>query len=338
MSLLQSTRHIIMMEPSGFYSNPETMATNTYQADNPADRRGLNTAAVAEFRNLRDTLVDHGVFVTTLKGTVQSPDDLFCNNWISTHPDGVAVLYPMLAHNRRLERRPELLEWFSRRYRFALDLSAEEVNGKFLESTGSLALDRVNKRAYVALSDRTDADLAERWADVMGYELIFFNTRNHVGKPVYHTDVVMFIGTSLIGICADCIVPEDIDRVLGKIQETHRVLLLSMDQLRSFCGNALEVRGNPLPQEMAPGVGTSHGGGTTFSSPSANNRPNFSLSPDNRVQDARYLALSSGAYGALSPDQKDLIAMYFDGIITAAIPTIERFGGGSVRCMLLEAG
>lgn len=294
----QSTRHIMMMEPLAFLSNPETMETNTYQAENPTDTGSVNARAVGEFRTLRDRLVTAGVIVTTVQGSARSPDDIFCNNWVSTHGDGSMVLYPMLAPNRRLERRPELLKMLSGRYRTALDLSPEEINGKFLESTGSLALDRVNKRAYVALSARTDQDLAEAWADVMGYELVFFKTRNHVGKPVYHTDVVMFIGTSMIGICADCIVPEDIDRVLSKIRETHRVMLLNMDQLRNFCGNALELRG--------------HG-------------------------DRRLLALSSRAYDALTPEQKDTVMMYFDGgIVASPIPAIETYGGGSVRCMLLE--
>lgn len=309
----QSTRHIIMMEPAGFRSNPETFDTNTYQAENPADISALNTMAVKEFRGLRDRLVEHGVIVTTWTGEPTSPDAVFCNNWVSTHrmDDGSMgmVLYPMLAPNRRLERRPELLEWLSGRYRTLLDLTDAENQGKYLESTGGLALDRVNNRAYCALSGRSNLTLAQQWCDTMGYELIAFNTRNHVGKPVYHTDVVMFIGTSMIGICADCILPEDLTRVLNKIQETHRVMVLSMDQLRSFCGNALEVRGTRR-------VGLPFGDTPT---------------------ERRYLAMSDGAYSALDPHQKDLIAMYFDGgVITSPIPTIEKYGGGSVRCMLLE--
>lgn len=288
----------MMMEPAGFHSNPETRDTNTYQADNDTDMLAINQAAVVEFRALRDRLVEAGVIVTTVLGQAASPDDIFCNNWVSTHAGAEMVLYPMLAPNRRIERRPELLHMLSGRYRTALDLSAEEQIGRYLESTGSLALDRVNKRAYVAKSARTDPELAKRWAHVMGYELVFFDTQNHVGKPVYHSDVVMFIGTSLIGICADCIAPDQVEYVLEKIRETHQPLLLTMDQLRHFCGNALEVRGT-----------------------------------DNQ----RYLAMSAAAYDALRPDQKDTIALAFDGgVITSPIPTIEKYGGGSVRCMLLE--
>jgi hypothetical protein len=321
----QSTSHIIMMEPLGFHSNPETRETNTYQAEDPLDVNHIQMAAVKEFRGLRDALVDHGVIVTTWRGSGISPDDLFCNNWVSTHRDdggrAQMVLYPMLAPNRRLERRAELLAWLRGWYEVALDLSVQEQAGRYLESTGSLALDRVNKRAYCALSARTDLGLAEQWCQEMGYELVAFHTRNHVGKPVYHTDVVMFIGTSLIGICADCIVPEDVERVLSKIRETHRLLLLSMDQLRSFCGNALEVRG------------TTYGPRGVASDTETGLQQQISI----QGQGYLYLAMSDAAYKALLPDQKDLIAMYFNGgVITAPIPTIEKYGGGSVRCMLLE--
>jgi hypothetical protein len=356
---LQSTRHIIMMEPVGFHSNPETVETNTYQSPDPDDTGKVNAAAAREFRGLRDALVSHGVFVTTFLGTAESPDDIFCNNWVSTHPrdDGTAgmVLYPMLAQNRRIERRPEIMHWLSGRYDVILDLSAEELQGRYLESTGSLALDRVNKRAYCALSSRSDETLAQAWCDAMGFELITFNTRNHVGKPVYHTDVVMFVGTGLMGVCADCIVPDDVDRVLGRMRETHRVMTLTMDQLRSFCGNALEVRGADFGGAVGP-----HGFDATYDLQTTDTRavprpaPEISGYDKTTIKsqvssglqgqtigvgsiERRYLALSSAAYSALSPDQKDLIAMYFDGgVITSPIPTIERYGGGSVRCMLLE--
>lgn len=299
---LQSARHIMMMEPVAFHSNPETRDTNTYQADDPKDVGGINAAAVAEFRALRDALVEAGVIVTTVIGQAASPDDIFCNNWVSTHADdnGAAsmVLYPMLAPNRRIERRPELLDLLSGTYKTALDLSAEENAGRFLESTGSLALDRVNKRAYVALSPRTNIDLAQKWCDVMGFELITFNTKNHVGKPVYHSDVLMFIGTKMIGLCVECLVPEDRARIVGRIRETHTLMEITMDQLRSFCGNALELRG---------------------------------------TGDKRLLAMSGAAHAALIPDQIKMISENFDaGIVSSPIPTIEKYGGGSCRCMLLE--
>ena len=293
----QSTRHIMMMEPADFHSNPQTMETNQYQAPDPEDTSGIHEAAVQEFRVLRDTLVEHGVIITTVCGQGACPDDVYCNNWVSTHADNRMILYPMLAENRRTERRPELLKILKRYYDVILDLTAYETKGRYLESTGSLAMDRVNGVIYSALSDRTDRDLALEAAQSLGFEIEFFDTRNHVGKPVYHSDVLMFIGSGYAGLCTECIVEDDRARILDRLSRTHEVIELSMEQLRSFCGNALEVRGR---------------------------------------QNVKMLAMSSGAHDALRDDQKAIILKHVSKIVHAPIPTIEKYGGGSVRCMLLE--
>jgi len=233
----------MMMEPADFHSNPQTMATNQYQEPDPDNVESVQEAAVREFRNLRDTLVENGVIVTTACGQKGCPDDIFCNNWVSTHFDRRMVLYPMLAENRRTERRPELLKVLRQHYDVALDLSEYERQGRFLESTGSLAMDRVNHKIYCALSPRSDQGLAEEVAKTMNFEMVFFNTNNHVGKPVYHSDVMMFLGTGYVGICSACILEEDRSRVLNCLAKDREVIDLSMDQIRSFCGNALELRG-----------------------------------------------------------------------------------------------
>ncbi len=301
----QSTRHIMMMEPAEFYSNPQTMETNQYQAENPEDITAIHDSAVNEFRTLRDLLVENGVVVTSAIGQKGCPDDVYCNNWVSTHNGrngAQMVLYPMLAENRRTERRPGLLKFLDRHYDTLIDLSAMELEGRYLESTGSLAMDRVNGVIYSTISGRTDMDLARQVADKLGYEIEFFETLNHAGKPVYHTDVVMFLGTGYIGICAEAILEKDRARVLSRMRKTHEVIELTMAQLRSFCGNALEVRG--------------------------------------RIQDdgheEKMLAMSGSAYRALTDDQKAVILKYVSRIVHSDIPTIEKYGGGSVRCMLLE--
>ena len=291
----------MVMEPVAFRANEQTRSTNSYQSDNPDNLNPVQEAAKSEFRGLRDTLAEAGVIMTTTLGKHDCPDDVFCNNWVSTHlnDDGKRsmVLYPMLADNRRTERRPELIEWLGRSYETALDLSQYENTNKYLESTGSLAMDRVNKRAFCALSSRSDQELAEKFCENMGYELHRFQTENHEGKPVYHTDVMMFIGTGYIGICLECILPEDRKRILSEVEKYHTVIELSMEQLRQFAGNALEIRG---------------GSGQTF------------------------LAMSNAAEQSLTPTQKQNIRKHVTDILSAPIPTIEKYGGGSVRCMLLE--
>lgn len=293
----QSTRHIMMMEPADFYSNPQTMETNTYQAENDRPAADINAQAIREFRAFRDTLVEHGVIVTTALGQKGCPDDIYCNNWVSTHADDKMVLYPMLADNRRLERRAELIALLKQTYDVALDISAEELDGRFLESTGSLGIDRVNKVIYCALSPRTNEDLARKAAAALGCEIEFFRTKNHAGVPVYHTDVLMFFGTGYIGCCTETIIPEDRERIVARIQKTHELVDLTMEQMRAFSGNALEVRG---------------------------------------TNDNKMLVMSSSGHGALRDDQRDQILKYVTKIVHSDLTTIEKYGGGSARCMLLE--
>ncbi len=295
--MLQTTNKIMMMEPAGFHSNPQTMETNTYQEDDPKDISSVQQKSVIEFRGLRDRLIEAGVIVVTALGQKESPDDIFCNNWVATLSGGRMVLYPMLAKNRRIERREDIMEYLGRSYDVALDLSHEELEGRFLESTGSHWLDRVNRVAYIALSPRTNKELAAQWCRHFEFEPVFFQTKNHVGKPVYHTDVLMYIGTDVAGICSSCIIEEDRGRVLEKLKKHRAIVDISMDQLKSFCGNTLEVRGR-----------------------------------DNQ----KILVMSKAAYTAYTDTQKSDLLKYTDDIIYSDISTIETYGGGSARCMLLE--
>lgn len=293
----QSTNHIMMMEPVAFCANEQTAPTNQYQHENPDNVASVQEDAVKEFRALRDVLVDAGVIVTTVLGQEGSPDDVFCNNWVSTYEDRKMALYPMLADNRRIERRPELLDFLSGRYDTALDLSREELSGRYLESTGAHVLDRVNRVAYCGLSARSDEALAREWAKMFDYELVTFETRNHAGKPVYHTDVMIYIGSGYAGVCLDAIVEEDRKRVRRKMEETHALIEISADQLRAFCGNALQLY---------------------------------------TVRGERILAMSGSAYHAYTETQKQTLLGYVDRIVYSDISVIETYGGGSVRCMLLE--
>lgn len=296
-ALTQSTNHIFMIEPAEFYANPQTMETNVYQLnDNMPSHEETFANALKEFRGYRDLLVSHGVTVTTAQGIKGCPDMVF-PNWLSTHTGGRLFLYPMLNKNRQEERHPALIELFTRIYPDLQDWSHHEKNGTPLEATGSLCLDRVNSVVYAALSPRTTKDLAQKWADEMGYELVAFETKSHTGKPVYHTDLVMHIGTTMAGLCSEAILEKDRQRVLDKLSQTHVINELSMEQLKHFCGNALEVV---------------------------------------NLNGERMLAMSSAAHNALTPSQIDLIHEHFKAILHAPLPTLELYGGGSARCLLCE--
>jgi hypothetical protein len=292
----QSTRHLYMIEPAVFYANPETLETNNYQEPDDKSAQSLFEAALREFRGLRDALVENGVFVSTLKGSESCPDHLF-PNWFMTHRDRTFSLYPMMNDNRRAERVPGQIAWLSHYYGLRADYSAHERDGRYLEGTSALWLDRPGQKAYVALSARVNEDLAREWCRENGYEPIIFETSGHNGKPVYHTDVALHIGTGFAGVCTQAILPQYRDTVLGNLQQGREVIEITPDQMRSFCGNALEVLGRG---------------------------------------DKKMLVMSDTAYSALRPDQKEAYLRHVTKIIHAPLPVIEQYGGGSARCMVQE--
>ncbi len=289
----QSTNHIMMMEPIEFHANPQTAPTNSYQHEDREGVDAIQKKAVAEFRAFRDLLAEHGVVVTTTLGQKGAPDDIFCNNWVSTLPGGKMTFYPMLADNRKIERRPELIALLKRTYPDVFDLSAHENDGKYLESTGAMWLDKVNKIAYQGRSQRSHEELAKAWCTHYGYEHYPFDTE-HRGKPVYHTDVLMWIGTNLAGICSECLK----DRaIIDRLKQHRDVVEFTNDQMAAFCGNSLEV------------IGT---GGE------------------------KMLVMSMSGYKTLTDAQLSLIHKHYPKVISPEIQTIEFYGGGSARCMLLE--
>lgn len=294
---VQSTRHLLMIEPGCFYANPQTMDTNVYQVEESTDtKEQLLQKALEEFRNYRDLLVSHGVIVTSALGYDDCPDMVF-PNWMSTHQDGEFFLYPMLNENRRAEIAPEIFNVFKSAYPKFYDWREHHEEGLFLESTASIVSDHMNKIGYAGLSARTDRRMVEKWSEVIGYDVLCFETQSHAGMPVYHSDFLMYIGTEMASICSDCIHDDDKERVLTRLRKTHDVVELSMEQLQRNCGNALEVVGRNAE---------------------------------------RMLTMSQSAYEALSSDQLKKIEGYYKTIITAPLDTLEKFGGGSARCMLME--
>lgn len=235
----QSTNHLLMIEPADFYDNPQTKDTNSYQTrEEGQNHKEIQSKALLEFRIYRDMLVEHGVQVTTVKGREGCPDDVF-PNWLSTHPSGQMVLYPMMYENRQAERRQDIIDDVRKRYKDFMDFTAHEQHGKALESTSSVNLDHVNKIAYLARSPRSDEKLAEDWCTMMGFTLVPFDTE-HNGMQVYHTDVVMWIGTELAGLCVECLMG---DTIIDTLKKHRKVVAFTNDQMGAFAGNALEVVG-----------------------------------------------------------------------------------------------
>ena len=246
-----------MIEPQGFRYNPETEATNAFQVM-PAGGEEERLAALAgeQHRALRDLLVANGVTVTLTRSLPSTPDGPFCNNWFSTHPadeqaPATLVLYPLMAQNRRGERRGDIVRLLRPGYPRLVDLSANEQQARFLESTGSLVLDHGARVAYCALSPRTDLSLAKEWAAELGFELVAFTAVDRSGLPYYHTNVLMFIGHGLAGVCLESIRDaSEREAVVERLRRDGREILpLSQEQAAEFCGNCLALSattGEPL--------------------------------------------------------------------------------------------
>ena len=237
----QSTNHVLLIRPTEFYSNDQTIETNHYQKpDNKKPRSEILNEALIEFDSFEKNLLDHGIRVTTFLGQKGCPDNIF-PNWAVTFDDRSMHIFSMLGENRRLEKSENHIRDLNRTYQTTLDYSKYENKSQFLEGTSSLVLDRVNRAAYMGISPRSDKGLAKKWASEHDYELFAFETQSHTGQPIYHSDVMMYIGTELAVICTEAI-KTGADNVINQLSKTHEILEISSDQLVNFCGNCIEVK------------------------------------------------------------------------------------------------
>ena len=293
----QSTSHLFMIEPEAFYSNEQTAFTNHYQ-EKVTDETPeiISEKALTEFHNLKSAIEERGIKVTSLKGSKDCPDHIF-PNWFITFQNKTMQIFSMMAPNRRKEKKLSMIEHLTKTYELTDDMSYLEDKEVFLESTSSMVFDRVNRIVYAGISPRTNAVQLIIWCRNNDFELVLFETESHTGSPIYHTDVLMYVGTEIIGICFDVIKPEHLDYVKEKVNQYHQVIELSADQIKSFCGNAIEAQNE-----------------------------------DGEL----FLIISSTAYKALNQTQLDKLLSSYKDIIHSDIPTIEKYGGGSARCMLTE--
>jgi hypothetical protein len=299
---------VLMVRPSAFAYNPETALTNTFQAAPQPLEGDARAAARQEFERLAQALTSEGVTVCAVEDSAlpAKPDAVFPNNWVSFHEDGTLVLYPLQSASRRFERRPEVIEAAAGELGFRvshlLDLTWFEGEGKYLEGTGSLVLDNIARVAYACISPRTHSEVLAEWSRTLGYEAVTFSAADRAGVPLYHTNVLMFIGARAVVIATAAIAPADRARVLERLDGTGReVIEIGHEELGRFAGNMLEL-------------------GTW----------------DEALGDARVLVMSESARRALKPESFARLSGCTDTVLAVPVPTIERLGGGSVRCMLAE--
>ncbi|UWQ93152.1 arginine deiminase-related protein [Aliisedimentitalea scapharcae] len=249
MNILQAPRAVVMIRPHHFCSNPETRDDNAFQTLSNRSATATSQAALAEFDTAVGTLRDAGVTVHAFDDTgTQTPDSVFPNNWFSTHAGGHVAVYPMFAPNRRLERRMDVIELLKRDYRVqdVIDYSGLEQDGLALEGTGAMVLDHIGRIAYTVQSNRADPILLERFCTHFNFEPMAFQARDAQGRDVYHTNVLMGIGTDYALICLDMITdPNRRRQIAGRLEESGRAVIdLTHDQIANFAGNAIELTGH----------------------------------------------------------------------------------------------
>jgi hypothetical protein len=299
----QCASRVLLVRPARFGHNADTASTNRFQQPAAEPDEAIASRACAEFDGLCAALRSEGVRLCIVDDSSQphKPDAVFPNNWVSFHADGTVVLYPMQAPNRRPERRLDIIEAVARELGFRqqrlLDFSVHEREGRFLEGTGSLVLDQVARVVYACRSPRTDPDLVRDWAQLMGYEAVVFDTT----ETIYHTNVLMCIGTQFALICSAVLATADRTSVLARLGEGRELIEIEPAAMRSFAANMLEL-----------------------------------AVWDEAFGDYRVLVMSAAARAALPPEQFARLSACSDSVLAVPVPTIEAVGGGGVRCMLAE--
>jgi hypothetical protein len=295
----QSANAVVMIRPFRFYPNPETASDNAFQREVAAtDVDTISKAAQAEFDQAVELLRSAGVTVHVFEDTVspEKPDAVFPNNWFSTHHDGRVALYPMYSPARRNERRRDVIDELGKIYRISalVDYSSYEQRGLHLEGTGSLVLDYVNRIAYVSLSKRSDRELVARFCKDFSFEPILFESVGDDGRRVYHTNVVMCVGSEFALVGLDLIAdPGQRETIRRRLEASgKKVIELDRDQVSNFAGNAIELHN----------------------------------------EKGKLFVLSARAASVLSDEQRAIIERHAQ-LLQLSLPTIE-LAGGSARCMI----
>lgn len=299
----QITNHIMMIRPVSFRMNEQTRANNFYQKEGATS--DAQEAALKQFDTFVHKLRKEGVVVTVFEDTLQpsTPDSIFPNNWISFHADGKVRLYPMYAENRRLERRQDIVDYFQKEYKVqeVVSFTDWEMQGAYLEGTGSLILDRPNKIAYAAISERTNPEVLDDFSRESGFKVVSFHAFHAVkGKrlPIYHTNVMMCLGEQFAVVCLHSIDGHD-DRIklVHSLQINDKEIIeITETQKEQFAGNMLQVLG---------------------------------------AEGETLVVMSTQAYNCLNEDQIQCLERH-GRIVHSDIHTIETLGGGSARCMMAE--
>lgn len=293
---------ILMVRPAGFGYNAETAANNVFQSKVSISALEIQQKAIEEFDAFVDVLKNKGIDVTVMQDTDSpvKPDAIFPNNWFCTLEDGTVAVFPMYAVNRRIERRPEMIDELKKNYEVNHfeDWTKYESDNLFLEGTGSMIMDHGSKIIYACTSPRTNEEVLKEFAQKHGYTVFSFHAEDEKGVEIYHTNVIMHLGEDYAIICLDSVTNNTERHALTKLLSDtgHEVIPVSLNQVRAYAGNMLQVKNK---------------------------------------SGEKFTILSLQAYNSLTAEQKQTLEKHTN-LLPININMIETVGGGSVRCMLAE--
>ena len=282
----------LLVKPRVFYHNDETSYSNVFQTNN--ELKDIYPKALREWNVLCDKLISYGINIKIFDGVESSPDSIF-PNWFTTYEDKTYDIFSMEALNRRTEKTDEVINFLDSKYKLKMNLTSFEEKKMYLEGTSSMVLDRKNKIAYSCLSSRTNLEMLNIWSSERGYKIKFFHAY-YQNKPVYHTNVLMWIGDQIIGLSSSLIEENVLNELKSSFSKDSELILFDEHQIACFCGNMIQL---------------------------------------NKGKD-KYLLLSKTAHESLNKNQVTILNRFYDDLIIQDISTIEMIGGGSVRCMIQE--
>ncbi|MCR9289238.1 MAG: arginine deiminase-related protein [Bacteroidetes bacterium] len=299
----QTTSNLFMVRPANFGYNLETAENNSFQVnDQSLSVNKIKDLAKIEFDNFVKKLTSNGINVI-IGHEPDEPiktDSVFPNNWVSFHENGTIITYPMFAPTRRIERSEGFLTQIAEQFEVQKRIRFEqyEAENLFLEGTGSMIFDRENRIVYACLSPRTNKQLLDEFCEWADYESAVFHAVDSNDEDIYHTNVMMAVGETFVVICLESIKDkQDLINLKALFAKTKKEIIdISMSQVEAFAGNMLQVRNK-----------------------------------DNKT----FLVMSEQAFDSLTQSQIGQIENHTT-ILYSAIPTIEKYGGGSARCMMAE--
>jgi hypothetical protein len=299
---MQTTNSILLIRPNCFQYNAETENTNLFQQQLADNKENITKKAIEEFNIFAQLLINNGIDVIIINDTPkpEKPDAVFPNNWISFHENGKIILYPMMAENRRVERRYDIIEQLEHQFfvNQIKDLSHFEQEFKYLEGTGSVVFDRINKKAFACLSPRTNKEILYKLCDEIEYQPVCFQALDDNGNEIYHTNVMMCLGTYFAVVCLATIKDEqDKKNLIDELEKSKKEIIdIDVEQMKNFAGNMLELQDN---------------------------------------KGKALIVLSQTALICLKTNQLNTLKKYGE-LLPLNVSTIEKIGGGSVRCMIAE--